>query len=138
MSLGKLHSRMISDVASLTGNGDGQINFHLDGGGSDISAGSQHYIRIPFDATIAGWQVAANTTGNLVIDLWRSAFLDFPPTVLDSITGADKPTLTSEQTNENLTLTEWDISLYKNDYLLLNVDSVSGIGSADVNIIILK
>lgn len=98
----------------------------IDGGGSPPSTGSQGYITLPYAGTITDWYVAANTSGNCVIDLKRSG--------TSIIGGGNKPTLSSAQTG-NAAVSGWtSTSVSVGDIIEFNLDSISTI--TRVNLVI--
>ena len=64
-------------------------------------------------------------SGSIVIDVWKDTFANFPPTVADSIAGTEKPTLSSQDKNQDNTLTTWTTSINQGDILAFYVDSAS-------------
>lgn len=104
------------------------IQFIIDGGGSTISTGIKGDLEVPFDCTVTGWTILADQSGSIVVDIWMDGYSDFPPTNVSSITGSEKPTLSSSAKNQDLTLTTWaTVDLSKGDILRFNVDSVSSV-----------
>jgi len=101
------------------------IGLTIDGAGSAITTGIKGYITIPFGMTITGWTILADQVGSIVIDVWKDTYANFPPTVADTIAGSEKPTLSSAQKNQDLTLTTWTTSIAAGDVLGFKVDSVS-------------
>lgn len=101
------------------------IHFIIDGGGSVITAGSKSWIRVPYAMTITGWNITADQSGSCVIDVWKNTYANFPPSVLDTIAGAEKPALTDAQKNQDTDLTTWTISVNEGDYIRINVESAS-------------
>lgn len=100
--------------------------FVIDGGGSKISTGVKYDYPIPYDALISGWELVADQSGSVVIDLWQDTYANFPPTVADSITTSEKPTLSSVQKNTDTSLNSgngWAVTGGR--YLRLNVDSAT-------------
>jgi hypothetical protein len=57
--------------------------------------------------------------------VWKDTYANFPPTVADTITGSEKPTLSSVQKNQDTNLTTWTTSINVGDILAFNVDSVA-------------
>ena len=82
------------------------------------------YITIPYSGTITGWQVIGDAVGNCVIDVWKTS-AGVIPTVLNTITGTEKPTLSSQQISSDLNLTTWTISVLEGDIIGINLDSAS-------------
>lgn len=85
------------------------INFLIGGGGATIAAGVQGDIVIDEAGDIVGWQVLDSSgdaipAGDIVIDLWKSDYAGYEPTVADTITGTEKPSLSGTKKNENSSL----------------------------------
>lgn len=99
----------------------------LDGGGSVITTGVKADVRIPYTGVITGWEIVADVTGSIVIDVWKDTYGAFPPVVGDSIAGSEKPTLASQLTNSDDTLTTWGTAVTAGDWVRINVDSVSAV-----------
>ena len=99
------------------------ITLIVDGGGQVIPAGHKSYLRIPFDCTITEWSLVADQTGSIVIDVWKDTYANFPPTVEDSITGSEKPTLSSAISNEDIDLTTWSAGVVAGDILSFYVQA---------------
>ena len=106
----------------------------IDGGSSDITTGVKGDIVIPYNLTITSWTIVSGQAGSIVIDVWKSNYQNFPPTAVNSISGSQKPTLTSAQKNKNTNLTSWTPSISSGDIIRFNVDSCSGI--TRVNLVI--
>lgn len=102
------------------------VGYTIDGGGMEIATGVAGVgLTIPFNCTINEWTLQANTTGSIVIDIWKDSYANYPPTVADTITGTAKPTITSSTKGNSSTLTGWTTSVSAGDVLYFNVDSVS-------------
>lgn len=112
----------------------GSFGITIDGGGSAITTGVKGYITIPYAGTITGWDIFADTSGSIVVDVWKDTYANFPPTVADTIAGTEKPTLSSATKNQDTNLTTWTTSVTANDVIAFNVDSVSTV--TRVNLII--
>lgn len=98
----------------------------IDGGGSAVTTGAKKvYVTVPFSGTITKWRLQADQTGSAVLDIWKDAFANTPPTVADTITAAAKPTLSSAQAAESSTLTGWTTAVTAGDVIEVNVDSAS-------------
>ena len=68
--------------------------------------------------------ITADQAGSAVVDILRSTYAAFPTTV--SIAGTDKPTLTSAQKNQDLTLTGWgNTAINPGDIIQANLNSVT-------------
>lgn len=110
--------------------GFANIVFDFDGGTSALTTGMKCRIPISFDATIMSHTLIADTTGSIVLDVWKDTYANYPPTVADTIAAAAKPTLSAAQKATDSTLTGWTTTINAGDILLANIDSVSGITNA--------
>ena len=97
----------------------------LDGGGQAITTGVKADVRVPYSGTITGWEMVANASGSIVIDVWKDTYANFPPTVADTIAGSEKPTLSSASKNQDTTLSTWTTAITAGDWLRFNVDSAA-------------
>lgn len=117
----------------------GEISFRIDGGGSAITTGAKKfYLRVGYDCTITGWELVADQSGSISIDIWKDSFANFPPTVADTITASAKPSLSTAQKNSSSSLTGWTTSLSAGDYLEVNVDSVSTVTLAILTLLVTR
>jgi hypothetical protein len=89
--------------------------------------GSQQDIMIPFAGTLTRITLMANIIGNLVLDIWKDTYANFPPTLADTITAAAKPTILGGTKYQDSTLAGWNTSVAAGDILRFNVDSVTTI-----------
>lgn len=110
--------------------GFANIVFDFDGGTSALTTGMKCRIPISFDATIMSHTLIADTTGSIVLDVWKDTYANYPPTLADTIAAAAKPTLSAAQKATDSTLTGWTTTINAGDILLANIDSVSGITNA--------
>lgn len=103
------------------------ITVVLDGGGA-IGVGPQKvYLTIPYGGTIKMWRMLAldGSTGSIQLDIWKNAFVNFPPTIADTITASLKPVITNAEKAESTNLSGWTTSVTTGDIIEINVDSVS-------------
>lgn len=115
---------------------NGSFGITIDGAGTVLTTGNKGYLTIPYSGTITGWQVIANASGSCVIDVWKAA--GTIPTVANTIAGTEKPTLSTQQINSDLTLTTWTTSVSVGDIVCFNVDSAATITRVNLNIFITK
>lgn len=106
---------------------DGTTNivYVIDNSGSAITTGIKGDLSIPFACTITGVILLADTSGSIVIDIWKDSYANFPPTVADKITASAKPTISSSNKSSDSTLTGWTVAIAAGDILRFNVDSAS-------------
>jgi hypothetical protein len=108
------------------------IMFVLDGGGIAISAGTKGYVKVPFAGNVTAWELLADVTGSMVIDVKRCTYANYPTTT--SIAGSEKPTLSSSNKNRDTSLTTWNTALAKDDILEFYVDSATNVTKATLAI----
>ena len=116
--LDALDTRVDGDLVRLVA-----IQVILGDGVSVLSTGLKGFVEVPFGCTIEAVTLLADVSGSCVIDIWKDTYANFPPTVADTITASAKPTLSSAQRSQNLTLTGWNRTLNAGDILAFNVDS---------------
>jgi hypothetical protein len=98
----------------------------FDGGGSVLTVGSKAYIpEVPYNATITGWRIISPVAGSVVVDVWKDIYANFPATVIDTIAGSEKPTLSTATKNEDKALTTWTTAITSGDHLVFNIDSAT-------------
>jgi hypothetical protein len=114
----------------------GSFGISIDGGGGTVSTGLSGYLEVPYDGTITGWTILSSLTGSCVIDVLKSTYGTFPPTT--SIAGTEKPTLTSQMSNQDNTLTTWTTSVTAGDIISFNVDSATTVTKLNLSIKINK
>lgn len=105
--------------------GTGSFGVTIDGASNVIATGSKGYREIPFACTITGWTILGKESGSCVIDVKKCTYSNFPTTT--SITGSEKPTLSSAQKNQDTNLTTWTTAISAGDILEFVVDSASTI-----------
>lgn len=109
----------------LTSSVDKVIGITVDGGGAAITTGVKGYIVAGFSGTIVGWDIVANASGSIVVDVWKSGTGTIP-TVANTIAGTEKPTLATQQINSDLALSTWSsTAVTKGDVIGFNVDSAT-------------
>lgn len=101
------------------------IAFIIDGGGSAITTGVKGFLEIPFACTITGWTMTGDQSGSIVIDVWKDTYANYPPTVADTITASDKPTISAATKGQDLAPTGWTTAVAAGDVLGFNVDSIT-------------
>ena len=109
----------------------------IDGGGSAITTGLKSYVRVPFAGTITKWSIIGDVSGSCVVDVWKSTWGAFPPTVANTIAGTEKPTLAAAQKAEDTTLSTWTTTVAAGDVFAFNVDSASTVTRVIVEVEVL-
>lgn len=111
------------------------IEYVIDGGGSVIGPGYKAGLVIPSWAYAVSWNIFSNIQGSIVIDVWKlsqTAYLapagtGTPPTVANTITGSDLPTLTNAYAAQGTSLTGWTRNISQYDYMAFNINSCANI-----------
>lgn len=125
-------------LPALLQNGVPVVTVELVVTGSPISSGVKGDIELPFAGTITAARLLADTSGDVVVDIWKSAYSAFPPVLGGSITAAAKPTLSAAQKYQDTTLTGWTTAFAAGDVLRVNVDSASGLSRVTLSLTCLK
>jgi len=99
------------------------LSFTIDGGGSAITTGIKGVLIVPFACTITAWNVVADASGSINVDVNRSAWNVTPSYA--SIAASAHPALTTAIAAENTTLTGWTTTLAAQDILQFEVDSAT-------------
>lgn len=100
--------------------------FVIDNAGSAITTGVKIDYPVPYNCKITAWEIVADQSGSIVVDIWSDSYANFPPTVADTITTSEKPTLSAAQKNTDTSLNSgngW--TLTKGNWLRFNVDSIT-------------
>jgi hypothetical protein len=114
------------------------IVFDLDGGGAEPDTGLRAWIQVPFSGTITAVRAMADQTGSIVCDIWKDTFANFPPSDADSITASAPVTISAGVKSEDTTLTGWTTAFSAGDILACNIDSVSTITHAVIELLVSK
>jgi len=104
-----------------------ELTWNIGDGTNSIIANTKGRRLINRDMTITGWRLCESSStpvaGSISIDLKVGA--DYNTAV--SITGTEKPTLTAQDNNSDLSLSTWTVDLNAGDFLWFNVDSSSSV-----------
>jgi hypothetical protein len=102
----------------------------IDGGGSAITTGVKADFQVPYDLSIFGWTLLADTSGSISIELWKDTYANYPPTVADLVTGTtgtNNPRISSSNKNTSTVLTNWTTAWTAGDVIRMNVASATTI-----------
>ena len=107
------------------------LNFAIDGGGSTITTGasasaqSKGLVQCTFDATITGWSIFADTSGSVIVDVYKATYANFPTMTL--ISGTEPPRLASAQKNTDSSISgTWgSVTISDGDILEFRVNSAA-------------
>ena len=116
-------------LAFLSQIGKDEFWLTVDWAGAVVTTGSKWFRYMWYDGTITGWNVTSDVSWSIVFDIKRSGA---------SIAGTEKPTLSSQSSNSDLTLTTWTTAITAWDELEFIVDSASTVTRATLTILITK
>lgn len=103
-------------IQIVIGNGEDEIT---------TSVPVKGYVEVPVNCQVVAWTLVADDAGDIVIDVWKDTYANFPPTNTDSIAGSEKPTLSTAQKNQDVDLTTWTVDMFKGDWLAFEVESAA-------------
>jgi len=94
-----------------------------------ITTGVKGAIEVPFDCYLEMVTMVSvdNTSGSIIVDMWKDVYANYPPVDADSITSSTPPTITTAVKSQDSTLTTWIRSWTKGDIILFNVDSATSV-----------
>lgn len=123
------------DVDNLTG-AIVALSVVFDGAGLVVPTGLFVDVPIPedYNLTAERWTLVGDLAGNMVVDVWKVPFSGFPPTIANTITGIDKPTLTAADHAQSSTLNGWTTSISGGDVLRFYVESATTIRKATLTL----
>jgi hypothetical protein len=116
---------------------DNGIYATWDGGGDEIDITSKVIIEAVYACTITGWTIIGSPSGSAVVTVKKCTYANYP-SGLTAISGTEKPTLSSTDKNQDLTLTTWTVAVAKGDILEFSIDSLSTITKLIVSIRVTK
>ena len=131
---GYLLNEEVNNVQTQT---DVAVVFIIDAGGAVFETGNRGNMYIPFAGTIVEATLLADQAGDIVVDIWKATYANYPPTDADSITGSAPLTLDGAD-KATAVLTTWDKSVAAGSILSYNIDSVDVITRVTVTLVIRK
>jgi hypothetical protein len=115
------------------------ITYHISGGGSPIATGAQEaFVKVPYAGTITGYEIVADQTGSIVVDVWKDTYANYPPTDTDSITASAPITISSANKAQDNTITGWITGITEGDLLRFNVDSASTVTAVTIFLLVTR
>jgi hypothetical protein len=103
------------------------LEFTVNGNGSVLPTGVCGDLVAPFDMVLTGVTLLADQSGSMVLDIWKDTYANFPPTVADTITASDLPTISSAVKSTDTSLTGWNKTVTAGDTLRFNINSITSI-----------
>jgi hypothetical protein len=107
-------------------------------GSNVITTGVKGYIEVPFAHTITAVRLLADISGNIVIDIWKDTYANYPPVNADSITASAPPTLSGVIKSEDTTLTGWTTAGAAGSIYGFNVDSAATVTQVTLSLTLRK
>lgn len=104
-----------------------KVGITIDGGGAVFTTGLKGYTSIPVAGNIVLARLLADQVGDVIIDIYKDTFANFPPVLADSICAVALPELSTDDKYEDNVLTGWTVAVAAGDVLAFNVDSVATI-----------
>ena len=125
-----------TDIALVSGIASNRtINFGLNGGSKVPSSGVKRYsCKSPYNGVITGWEIAANSSGNIIFDIWKSSD-GLKPEPTDSICNTAFPHC-SGQFASNGTLAGWTTAFSQGDIFGIVLNEVQGSGFQQIDLCI--
>lgn len=99
---------------------------------SAVVANSKRRLAIPRGMTIEGWEILANVSGSLTLNISACAYADYPTAT--SICASAKPTLSAASKGKDSGLTGWTTVLADDSAIIVNVDSVTTITEFELSL----
>lgn len=114
------------NLFSLRGGVQSALPLMMNGGSSPLSTGIVGWLVIPSDCVITGWELSSTETATMTVDVWKTAFANFPPTGANSITGGNPPMLVGQKLNSDTVLAGWTRNISRRDVIMYNINSTNG------------
>ena len=102
------------------------INFVLDNGSNDITAGVKGSLGLDVSGRIESWTLVSENEGSIVIDIKKDKYDTYPDS-LTSIVGSEYPRLSTQKKNRDESLSTWTTDVVAGDILDFSVVSCTGI-----------
>ena len=116
----------------------GSFGLTIGNGSSVITTGQKGFIKMPYPGTITDWTIISETSGSVVMDIWKDTYVNFPPTSADTITGNNYPYLASQSINTDNVLSGWTKDFLVNDVFVFNILSADTVTSINLTINVIK
>jgi len=101
------------------------INYVVDATPNVVGTGVKGQVTIDVTGTIESWTLVSDVVGNLVINVKKTTYANYPS--FSSIAGTEKPTLSSQSKNKDDGLSTWNTVLIAGDILRFEVESCDSI-----------
>ena len=123
----------VNTFAELSGALDNQakvqVSFVITNGDTAIDASVVDPVvcttAIPNNLKITAWYLDCDKSGDIVIDVWKNTWNDTPLTNTDSIAGTEKPTLSSDVSASDTSLTSMTADWDAGEQVCLEIESAA-------------
>jgi hypothetical protein len=119
----------------------GSCGVTFDGGSGTITNGKTAYVQIPYNGTLTGWTLVANTGGSCTVTPFKSTYMLFPPTSPGGNLYSVQPSITApNQKNQNLSPTYLgsQATVTAGDYIGFTISGVTTVTWVNLTISITK
>lgn len=100
----------------------------VDGNGAEPTPGICGDLYVPFACTLTAAVLQATDDGSIEFDVWVAPFVaGTPPTIANTIVGGNYPTISTDNSSIDSTLSDWDIDVPANSWIRFNLNSVTDI-----------
>ena len=96
-------------------------------GGFQLVSGVYAEFIVDFAATIKQWTLLGDQNGTTQVDIWKTPYGSYPPTVANSIVAGNYPAFTSTNKGQDSTLTGWTTSINPGDTFRININSITSL-----------
>jgi hypothetical protein len=89
---------------------------------------------VRYNCEIVEATLLADQAGDIVVDIFKDTYGNYPPTAGDSITGGNPLTISAGNKTTNTSLTGWSKTLLAGDVLRFSIVSVTNIRAVTVGL----
>ena len=97
--------------------------------GALIASGSILDVVVPFNCTLTGYTLLPNTSGAIIINVWKDTYANFPPTIADTLFSGGMILSGAGNKAQDNTLSTWNKTISTNDILRFSVSGASTSGA---------
>jgi hypothetical protein len=105
----------------------GGIYLNVDNGNKIITSGNKGYVTVNYSGILTSYEILSNISGSTSIDVYKTNFLNFPPTNLDTITSGNYINLNNSNKALVNNLSGWTVEFFPGDIFSFYVISASSI-----------
>lgn len=106
--------------------------------GGNLTTGVKADLEIPFNCTIQRCDVLLDQPATITLDIWKSSYAAYPPTVANSIVGSSPPTVTADVKSSDSTLAGWTTAISAGDILRFSITNTTPVSRCTVSFKIVR